>query len=385
MQGAKLGSESKMKHTDKWVFFSALPPFRGGIAKFSARTLQALSQSKDVKSFTFRKQYPDILFPGTSQFEPDVNDEVAERIVSTFNPITYLTSLLRIRQERPTVFVTSYWMTFMSPLMVFWALFLPKGTKKIAIIHNLIPHEKRFFDALFNRMFLNAYDIFIVLSSAVQQDVLSYKPSAKVVLLGHPPYEAEGTLLSKAQARTQLGLDPHKKTLLFFGLIRTYKGLAELIAAFGRLDDSYQLLIAGEVYGDAQFYMEALNELPNPNWKFVNRYLPDTEVDLYFAAADLVVLPYLSATQSGIRALALSQKRAVLCTNVGGLAEGLVSSGQGFDLLSTDPNSFADRIQSLFNQGDIEKCNAYLATLNIDHNDAWLSFAKGLIHFAEEA
>ncbi|MCE2685575.1 MAG: glycosyltransferase [Cryomorphaceae bacterium] len=374
-----------MKRTDKWVFFSALPPFRGGIAKFSARTLQALSQSKDVKSFTFRKQYPDILFPGTSQLEPDVNDELAERIVSTFNPITYLTSLLRIRQERPTVFVTSYWMTFMSPLMVFWALFLPKRTKKVAIIHNLIPHEKRFFDALFNRIFLSAYDIFIVLSSAVQQDVLSYKPSANVVLLSHPPYEAEGTLLSKAQARTQLGLDPHKKTLLFFGLIRTYKGLAELINAFGRLDDSYQLLIAGEVYGDAQFYMEALNELPNPNWKFVNRYLPDTEVDMYFAAADLVVLPYLSATQSGIRSLALSQKRAVLCTNVGGLAEGLVASGQGFDLLSTDPNSFADRIQSLFNQGDIEKCNAYLATLNIDHNDAWLSFALGLIHFTEEA
>lgn len=374
-----------MKRTDKWVFFSALPPFRGGIAKFSARTLHALSQSKDVKSFTFRKQYPDILFPGTSQFEPDVKDEPAERIVSTFNPITYLTSLLRIRQERPTVFVTSYWMTFMSPLMVFWALFLPKRTKKVAIIHNLIPHEKRFFDALFNRIFLSAYDIFIVLSSAVQQDVLSYKPSANVVLLSHPPYEAEGTLLSKEQARTQLGLDPHKKTLLFFGLIRTYKGLAELIAAFGRLDDSYQLLIAGEVYGDAQFYMEALNELPNPNWKFVNRYLPDTEVDMYFAAADLVVLPYLSATQSGIRSLALSQKRAVLCTNVGGLAEGLVASGQGFDLLSTDPNSFADRIQSLFNQGDIEKCNAYLATLNIDHDDAWLSFAIGLIHFTEEA
>ncbi|MEY3099191.1 MAG: hypothetical protein RIS63_79 [Bacteroidota bacterium] len=374
-----------MKRTDKWVFFSALPPFRGGIAKFSARTLHALSQSKDVKSFTFRKQYPDILFPGTSQFEPDVKDEPAERIVSTFNPITYLTSLLRIRQERPTVFVTSYWMTFMSPLMVFWALFLPKRTKKVAIIHNLIPHEKRFFDALFNRIFLSAYDIFIVLSSAVQQDVLSYKPSANVVLLSHPPYEAEGTLLSKEQARTQLGLDPHKKTLLFFGLIRTYKGLAELIAAFGRLDDSYQLLIAGEVYGASQFYMEALNELPNPNWKFVNRYLPDTEVDMYFAAADLVVLPYLSATQSGIRSLALSQKRAVLCTNVGGLAEGLVASGQGFDLLSTDPNSFADRIQSLFNQGDIEKCNAYLATLNIDHDDAWLSFAIGLIHFTEEA
>jgi glycosyltransferase involved in cell wall biosynthesis len=373
-----------MKLSNKWVFFSALPPFRGGISKFSAQTRQALSQTKDVKSFTFRKQYPDFLFPGTSQFELHSKEELAERIVSTFNPISYFTSLLRIRQERPAVFVTSYWMTFMSPLMVFWALFLPKRTKKVAIIHNLIPHEKRFFDSLFNRMFLSAYDVLIVLSSAVQQDVFKYKPKAKVILLSHPPYEGQGTIISKEQARNNLGLDPHKKTLLFFGLIRPYKGLAELIAAFAQLDDSYQLLIAGEVYGSSQFYMEALNALPNPNWKFVNRYLSDKEVDIYFAAADLAVLPYLSATQSGIRALALSQKRAVLCTNVGGLAEGLVASGQGFELPSTDPKTFANKVQSLFNQGDIQKCNAHLATLNIQHDDAWLSFAKGLIHFVEE-
>lgn len=373
------------KAAEKWVFFSALPPFRGGISKFSAHTLSALSISKQIKSFTFRKQYPNFLFPGSSQFEQRVTNEPFERIVSTFNPLTYLTSLLRIRQERPTVFVTSYWMTFMAPMMAFWAFFLPRRTKKVAIIHNLVPHEKRFFDGVFNRIFLRSYDAFVVLSEAVRKDVLQLKPNAKVALLGHPPYEGEAGSISKEEARGALGLDPQKKTILFFGLIRSYKGLSELIAAFSLLDDNYQLLIAGEVYGTAEFYIEALNALPSQNWKFVNRYLADTEVDAYFAAADLVVLPYLSATQSGIRAMALSQRRAVLCTKVGGLAEGLEQEGQGFELQTTAPQYFAERMQSLFNQGDIAKCNARLAALNLDRDAAWLSFAQGLIHLVEEA
>jgi glycosyltransferase involved in cell wall biosynthesis len=373
------------KAAEKWVFFSALPPFRGGISKFSAHTLHALSKFKLVTSFTFRKQYPNFLFPGSSQFEQSVTSEPSERIVSTFHPLTYLTSLLRIRQERPAVFVTSYWMTFMAPMMAFWAFFLPRRTKKVAIIHNLVPHEKRFFDGVFNRIFLRSYDAFVVLSEAVRKDVLQLKPDAKVALLGHPPYEGEASSISKEEARGALGMDPEKKTILFFGLIRPYKGLSELITAFSLLDDSYQLLIAGEVYGTAEFYLEALNALPNQNWKFVNRYLADAEVDTYFAAADIVVLPYLSATQSGIRAMALSQKRAVLCTNVGGLAEGLEQEGHGFELQTTAATHFAERVQSLFNQGDIAKCNARLAALNLDLDAAWLSFAKGLIHLVEEA
>ena len=172
------------KAAEKWVFFSALPPFRGGISKFSAHTLHALSKFKLVTSFTFRKQYPNFLFPGSSQFEQSVTSEPSERIVSTFHPLTYLTSLLRIRQERPAVFVTSYWMTFMAPMMAFWAFFLPRRTKKVAIIHNLVPHEKRFFDGVFNLIFLRSYDAFVVLSEAVRKDVLQLKPDAKVALLG---------------------------------------------------------------------------------------------------------------------------------------------------------------------------------------------------------
>lgn len=369
----------------KWLFFSALPPFRGGISKFSLRTLDALSKSKNVTAYTFKKQYPDFLFPGSSQFEESTEKQQFERVVSTFNPFTYLRSALLFKRSKPAVFVTSYWMTFMAPMMVFWTYFLPRKTKKVAIIHNLNPHEKRFFDRFFNRCFLNAYDAFVVLSAAVKKDVLELKPDAKIALIAHPPYEGEANAIDTQAARLQLGLDPEKKTLLFFGLIRPYKGLSELIAAFGLLDASYQLLIAGEVYGDAQIYEQALQELPFANWKFVNRYLPDAEVDTYFAAADLVVLPYLNATQSGIRAMALSQKRAVLCTNVGGLAEGLSAQGHGFELSAVAPQDFSIRVQSLFNQGDIAECNQRLSAMNLDLEQAWQSFAQGLIALAEEA
>jgi glycosyltransferase involved in cell wall biosynthesis len=373
------------KQRQKWLFFSALPPFRGGIAKFSLRTLESLAQLREVKAFTFKKQYPDFLFPGKTQYDELPQSNVFERTGSTFNPFSYFSSALRFRCEKPTVFVTSYWMTFMAPMMVLWTYFLPRKTKKIAIVHNLNPHEKRFFDRWFNRIFLGAYDGFVVLSASVQQEVLRLKPAAKIALIPHPPYETECAPISKEEARAQLGLDPHKKTLLFFGLIRPYKGLSELIAAFGLLDGNYQLLIAGEVYGSSATYESALTALPFENWKFDNRYIADSEVASYFAAADLVVLPYLSATQSGVRAMALSQQRAVLCTNVGGLAEGLEANQHGFELKSTRPEQFAERIQQLFNQGDITECNRQLSRLNLDLEQAWLSFAKGLIALAEDA
>lgn len=371
--------------TENWVFFSALPPFRGGIAKFSAHTLNALRRSRNVSAYTFKKQYPDFLFPGSSQYDLSAPTADIQRTGSTFNPFSYLRSGVLFRRARPKVFVTSYWMTFMAPMMVCWAYLLPRGTKKIAIIHNLVPHEKRFFDRIFNRLFLNAYDAFVVLSDAVQQDVLALKPTAKVAVLGHPPYETEGATIAPAEAKKQLGLDPQKKTILFFGLIRPYKGLLELIEAFALLDDSYQLLIAGEVYGDAQPYKDRLARLPFRNWKFENGYIPEQEVALYFCAADLVVLPYLSATQSGIRAMALAQKKAVLCTNVGGLAENLESQGHGFELQDTEPRAFSVRMQTLFNQGDIEKCNSRLTDTALQLDAAWLQFAKGLIDLAEEA
>jgi len=372
------------QETEKWLFFSALPPFRGGIAQFSVATIKALATRVSVKGFTFKQQYPNFLFPGSSQLDLEsANEQQYPRIVSTFLPWTYLRALRHFRKEKSAVFVTSYWMTFFAPMMAFWAAFLPKKTKKIAIVHNLKPHESRFFDAFFNRLFVKQYDAFVVLSEAVGQDILQVKPTAKIKHIAHPPYAIEQTALDQAKCRQHLGLDPSKKTLLFFGLIRTYKGLLELIQAFSLLDDQYQLLIAGEVYGAASNYERALANSSNQNWRFVNQFIPNDEVALYFQAADLVVLPYLSATQSGVRALALAQKRAVLCTNVGGLAEGLVANQEGFELAQTDPKPFANQIHELFERGNVSACNLALAHKNTNTDQAWLDFAATIIEFSK--
>lgn len=373
-------SSEKRQH---WVFFSALPPFRGGIAQFSMATFAALRKVVSITGFTFKKQYPDFLFPGSSQYDPAYDGKKPfARIVSTFAPWTYLRSLLQIRKENPAVFVTSYWMSFFAPMMAFWAYFLPKKTKKIAIIHNLNPHEKRWFDSFLNRLFLQAYDGFVVLSEAVEKDVLKVQPTAKVRCIAHPPYAANKTQLDAQACRVKLGLDPDKKTLLFFGLIRSYKGLNELIAAFSLLDDSYQLCIAGEVYGSSVAYEQALAHSKNKNWKFVNAFISDTELPHYFQAADLVVLPYLSATQSGVRALAFSYQKAVLCTTVGGLAEGLEENQEGFILENTSAQPFADRIQGLFQGAEIQRVNSLLAQKNTTSDQAWNDFAIELQKFS---
>ncbi|MFM8595858.1 MAG: glycosyltransferase [Flavobacteriales bacterium] len=371
------------KSSEKWLFFSALPPFRGGIAQFSSATFEALSQKLNIKGYTFRQQYPNFLFPGSSQIDPTAHQTpVFQRVVSTFYPWTYLKALRLFRQEKPDVFVTSYWMSFFAPMMAFWAVFLPKKTKKIALVHNLNPHEKRFFDGFFNRLMIKHYDGFVVLSEAVGKDILAINPTAKIKLIAHPPYEVTHTNLDPASCRQKLGLDPAKKTLLFFGLIRPYKGLLELIQAFSLLDDSYQLLIAGEVYGDATMYHAALAESKNQNWRFFNEFIPNELVSQYFHAADLVVLPYLSATQSGVRALALAQSRAVLCTNVGGLAEGLQAKKEGFELEQTTDQHFANQIKTLFDGGEIAGCNLGLTQKKPDTNQAWLDFASALIEFS---
>jgi len=264
------------QETEKWLFFSALPPFRGGIAQFSLATIKALAARVSVKGYTFKQQYPDFLFPGSSQLDPNSSEQQQHpRIVSTFLPWTYLSALRRFQKEQATFFVTSYWMTFFAPMMAFWAAFLPKKTKKIAIVHNLKPHEARFFDTFFNRLFLKHYDGFVVLSASVGQYILQLKPTAKIKHIAHPPYAIEQTALDQAKCRLHLGLDPHKKTLLFFGLIRSYKGLLELIQAFSLLDDQYQLLISGEVYGSAGVYERALADSPNQNWRFVNQFIPN--------------------------------------------------------------------------------------------------------------
>jgi glycosyltransferase involved in cell wall biosynthesis len=306
-----------------------------------------------VKAFSFTTLYPGFLFPGKTQYVPEGehSDIESERILSSINPLSYIQTAKQINKFKPDIVIIAYWMSFMVPAYSSICLLLNKKIRIVALVHNAIPHEKRFADKPLAGFFFDRCDAFIVLSEPVKEDVLSLRKKANIVLHPHPIYNHYGDTIQRDLACDTLGIENNKKNLLFFGLIREYKGLDLLIQAMSLLDDSHQLIIAGESYGSFARYETLMDEYSvRDKIKVFNRYIPDAEVPLFFSAADLLVLPYRSATQSGVIPIACHFEIPVLATDVGGLREAIEPSGTGL-ICAPDPADMAKRIDQLFAMG----------------------------------
>jgi glycosyltransferase involved in cell wall biosynthesis len=367
----------------KISIFSAFPPFRGGISQFSTRLCEELEKNHDVQIITFKNQYPNWLFPGKSQFDLEQKNTLKSPIfrkISTLSFSSYLRTLFFIKRNNPDIFITNYWMTFFSPFMGFIARRLPDETKKIAIVHNLTPHEKRFFDSWLNAYFLKSYDGFIALSQHVYDDLKKNIDENKITLLPHPPYTQFGEKVDKIQAKKELKLDLNKKTILFFGIIRKYKGLDLLIEAFNYLDDSYQLLIAGEVYGKDEEIQNLINKNKNKlQIHFFNQFIPDDKVSTFFSATDFLILPYRSGTQSGVAAIARNYNIPIIATNTGGITETLIKN-RDYIINNPDYQSIKESIQLAFREIDLS--NITVEKLKSTQY-SWDEFGVELIRFSK--
>ncbi|MBI2257592.1 MAG: glycosyltransferase [Flavobacteriia bacterium] len=316
----------------KIVYLSTFYPFRGGIAQFNALLYRVLEFKNSIIALTFTRQYPNLLFPGKTQMvnENDEADKIpSKRILDSINPLTYFRAANYVKKINPDLILSKYWMTFFAPSLGF-VLKKNKKAVRISILDNVIPHEKRFFDNPFNRFFINNNDGFIVMTEKVKNDLLFYNPKATYRLVPHPIYSHFGEKIDVKTARRQLKLNENKKTLLFFGLIRDYKGLDLLIECLSKLDDEYQLIIAGEVYGSFDKYEQLIekHQLGNRIAMF-NQYIPDNEVSVFFSACDVCILPYKSATQSGITGIATHFLTPIIATDVGGLKETITDKKTG--------------------------------------------------------
>lgn len=364
------------------AFLSAFPPYRGGISQFSAALVRELRRSHEVFAFTFKRQYPDFLFPGTSQYDPVDGDEIgARRVLDSIGPLSWASTAKQMVEDTPEVAVLRYWMPFFAPAMGTVAARLRrKGVKVISIVDNALPHEPHFYDKPLTRWFLRRNDGLIAMTDAVKADILALHPAAKVELMPHPLYDHFGDPLPMDQARERLNLPKDAKVLLFFGLIRDYKGLDLLLAAFDSLDPSFHLVIAGEPYGPFGKYRELIDHNRNRERIHVHdRFIPDGDVPLFFSAADAVVLPYRSATQSGITAIAYHFGVPVVATDVGGLKEALHDDRGGVLVPDVSPTAIAQGIKELFSR-DVRVLRANLAAMR--HELSWAVFAEKLVAFA---
>ncbi|ROL57883.1 glycosyltransferase [Bacteroidetes/Chlorobi group bacterium Naka2016] len=336
----------------KIAYLSTFYPFRGGIAQFNARLFYALSKYAEVVAYTFKRQYPKLLFPGETQYiKPEDNPEIVESIpiLDTINPISYLTTASVIKKFNPDIVVTKYWMPFFAPSLGTVLKRLKHSAFCISILDNVNPHEKFPFARQLNKFFLKQNHSFIVMSNKVQNDLIQIVPDANYSNIPHPLYDNFGSKIDKNQALEILGLPKDRKILLFFGFIREYKGLDLLLETLAILPEEYYLVIAGESYTSFDKYNEQIEKLNlRERVKLFVRYIADNEVPLFFSSADVCVLPYKSATQSGIVGIAYHFDMPVIATRVGGLHEMIEPYGSGLIVEKAVPEMLAESILKFF-------------------------------------
>ncbi len=371
----------------KIAFLSPFYPFRGGIAQFSDSLFTELRKNHQIKAFTFSRQYPKLFFPGSSQYvlDTDIKKNVlSDKVLDSINPFTFGKTARLISEYLPELVLISYWMPFFAPSLGRVARKLKKKKiKVVSILHNVIPHEARFGDKALTKYFLNQSSGVIVLNEKSKNDLLSLKPDIKYTVQPHPLYDHYGKKIEQRDAKEKLNIPENKKVILFFGLIRDYKGVNLLIEAMSKLDDSYYLIIAGEAYGDFGKYESRIKELKLENRIKLNiKYIPDSDVPLYFSASDVCILPYLSGTQSGITGIAYHFDLPVIVTDVGGLKEMVEDGKTGLVVKEPSPLLITIALKMYFDGAMKSKFQPNI--LEYKKQYSWEKFASDLMKFAEK-
>lgn len=371
----------------KTAILSAFHPFRGGIAQFNGNLYHELGKIADVKAYNYSRQYPGFLFPGKTQYVSAGDDSFpidSEAVLDTANPFNWPSAARKIRAWGPDLLLMRYVMPYFAPSLGSVARLMGSSCKVVAIADNIIPHERHIIDKPFTKYFLRSLDGCVTLCDAVSDDLRKWAPDLPCKVIFHPLYSHFGEKLPRGEAERRLGLEPGRKNLLFFGLIREYKGLDILLEAFDTLPDDYQLIIAGECYGSFDKYQAAIDASPAKSRIHIFRhYIDDADVKLYFSAADLTVLPYRSATQSGVSSASYHFDVPMVVTAVGGLKETIGDTGTGLVADSPDPAAIAAAIRGYFGNPDIkDRC---LQSIERERKRlSWESFSEELLNFAAE-
>ena len=341
------------------IIGSAWPLRAGGLATFNERLAkQFIQEGFDTSIYTFSLQYPNFLFPGSTQLsnEPAPTHLIIKACINSINPLNWLKVGNELRKFKPDYIVVRFWMPFFGPCLgtILKLVNRNKFTQIICIADNVIPHEKRMGDTLLTKYFFSSIHRFVTMSEKVNQDLKTFtkKPSINIV---HPIYDNFGDIISKEEARKHLDLPVNEKIILFFGFIRKYKGLDLLLEAMNKAsikEANIKLLIAGEFYDNKEEYELIIAKYNLANSLYLRtQFIDNSEVKYYLSASDFVIQPYKNATQSGVTPLAYHFEKPMLVTNVGGLANLVPHMEVG---IVTEPNadSIAAGILKLYELGE---------------------------------
>jgi len=372
----------------KIVILGTAHPLRGGLSAYNERiAYEFQSQGHEVIIYTFSLQYPDFLFPGTTQFsdQPAPKDLTIKVAVNSVNPFNWWKVGREIKALNADLLIVKFWLPFMAPCLGTICK-LVRGnnkTKVISIIDNIIPHEKRIGDFQFAKYFVNNVDGFIAQSKSVLSDLNLFDATKPKRFSPHPLYDNFGAAIPKEEAKAKLGLDSNKHYLLFFGFIRDYKGLDILLKAIADKhfkDQNINVIVAGEFYNNSEQYHQLIEELKIADLVTLRTdFIPDDMVRYYFCASDIVVQPYKHATQSGVTQICYHFNRPMIVTNVGGLPEIVPNDVVGY-VVEPEPTSIANAILKFYAE---QKEDVFAANINIEKEKySWNAMLKSIYEVA---
>ncbi|MEM4655091.1 MAG: glycosyltransferase [Thermosphaera sp.] len=316
----------------RFALIGPVYPYRGGIAHYTTSLANALIEAgHEVKVFSFSRQYPRWLYPGKSDKDPSKVYQQVEALytIDTLNPISWIRTARLISQYRPDLVIFQWWTTFMAP--AFWIMAKTLRAKDFSLtflIHNLLPHEKKIYDPYITKFTLQTSDAILVQSQREMDKVYRLLPKKKVYLHDMPILQLENTRIEKNEARLYLGIPISIPTILFFGIVRPYKGLRDLLISLAKLREEgfrFHLLIIGEFWESSLEYTELIKALEMEKYVHIeDRYVPNEDLIYYFSASDFLVAPYREGTQSAAVKLAIGFGLPVIISDV--IEDNLISS-----------------------------------------------------------
>lgn len=340
----------------KIIMIGPVYPYKGGISHYTGLMYRELAKHYEVEMISYQMQYPRFLFHKEQRDYSNDSFRIdgAAYMLHTANPLNILRTARYIKRQKPDMVVMQWWHPYFAPCYYLLTRFM--GRQNVTFIcHNVFPHERFPLDRLLTRLALRRGSHYVVHAREEAEELKKIRKNPDYVVTPHPTYNAfrfEG--MSQAQARERLQIPPDERILLFFGYVREYKGLKYLLhamPAIGSEDEKVRLWVVGEFGADREEYRRLIRELGvEDRVRVVDSYTPDREVEQYFAAADLVVLPYTSATQSGIVQIAYGFTRPVIVTNVGGLPDVVENGRTGYVVPPENPEAIARAALAFFRE-----------------------------------
>lgn len=368
----------------KVVFIGTGYPYRGGLAAFNERLAAEIqSGGNSVRIENFILQYPGILFPGKTQYSsgPPPDNLKITRSINSVWPVNWIKVARRVRKEKPDLVIFKYWMPFMAPCFGTLAKLIKKNnyTRVITILDNVTPHEGRPGDRLLTGYFIKQVDGFIAMSRSVLNELETFDRDKPRVLSPHPVFDNFGSPISREKALERLGLDAGYRYILFFGLIREYKGLDIMINAFANKElreMKVRLLIVGEFYIPRSPYDEMIKKHGLEDEIIMHsQFVPNKEVAQWFCASDIVSQPYKSATQSGVTQIGYHFNKPMLVSDVGGLAE-IIPHGKGGYVVKPDHLAVAEALVDFFRNNRYDE---FVKGIKAEkHKYSWETMTKNL-------